>query len=261
MKTFALIAGALAATLLLASCGGGGSSMSGPGPSGPGPSGPAVDTVVAGDAFFRVQGRVERVNTSCRNMVCTLTYQGRSSTVDLRDSDPTDSTVTVSGQRTRNGVQFGRLTLQEPDARLDSYGAWGIYNVATPFASILSVQGVDVGFAMPVSYGVGSRSNPLSGSATWTGVMVGARAGTEVSGDAEMTVDLGASSLDLEFTNIAERSSGARRGDIGWQDVPMRRGAFQAAGLDGRFYGPNHEEAGGVFEHSGIAGAFSLARQ
>ena len=41
----------------------------------------------------------------------------------------------------------------------------------------------------------------------------------------------------------------------------MRNGSFRASGLDGRFYGPNHEEAGGVFERSGITGAFSLARQ
>ena len=41
----------------------------------------------------------------------------------------------------------------------------------------------------------------------------------------------------------------------------MQRGAFQANGLDGRFYGPNHEEAGGVFERDRIIGAFSLTRQ
>ncbi len=41
----------------------------------------------------------------------------------------------------------------------------------------------------------------------------------------------------------------------------MRNGSFQASGLDGRFYGPSHEEAGGVFERGGIVGAFSLNRQ
>ena len=40
----------------------------------------------------------------------------------------------------------------------------------------------------------------------------------------------------------------------------MQAGAFKDDGLDGRFYGPDHEEAGGVFERDGIAGAFSLQR-
>ena len=66
---------------------------------------------------------------------------------------------------------------------------------------------------------------------------------------------------DFEFTNIAERFSRSISSDIRWQGVPMRSGSFQASGLDGSFYGPNHEEAGDVFERGGIAGAFSLARQ
>ena len=41
----------------------------------------------------------------------------------------------------------------------------------------------------------------------------------------------------------------------------MNRGTFRANGLDGRFYGPNHEEAGGVFERNQIAGGFTLVRQ
>ena len=94
-----------------------------------------------------------------------------------------------------------------------------------------------------------------------TGVRVeDAGLGAEVAGDADMTVDLEGASLDLEFTNIAELSSDAGVDDIRWQDVPMQDGSFRDDGLDGRFYGPNHEEAGGVFERDGIAGAFSLKR-
>ena len=125
---------------------------------------------------------------------------------------------------------------------------------------------MDVQFAFPMSFGMGSGSNPPNGSATWAGAKAGVKVGSsslgsEVTGDAEMTVDFGASSLDLEFTNIAERVSGALSNDIRWQGVSIQGGSFQAVGLDGRFYGPNHEEAGGILEHSGIAGAFSLARQ
>ncbi|MDE0520347.1 MAG: hypothetical protein OXH79_00120 [Boseongicola sp.] len=41
----------------------------------------------------------------------------------------------------------------------------------------------------------------------------------------------------------------------------MQRGSFNASGLAGRFYDPNHREAGGVFRREGTEGAFSLARQ
>ena len=63
-------------------------------------------------------------------------------------------------------------------------------------------------------------SNPLTGSATWTGAMAGVTVGgsdlgVEVTGDAKMTANLGAASPGLAFTNIADRS-GARSNDIRW---------------------------------------------
>ena len=54
----------------------------------------------------------------------------------------------------------------------------------------------------------------------------------------------------------------ARSADIEWQDVAMRDGAFSTAdeSLEGHFYGPNHEEAGGAFDQDGMAGVlFSQA--
>ena len=95
-----------------------------------------------------------------------------------------------------------------------------------------------------------------------TGVKFGSSGlGAEVAGDAAMAVDFAGSSLDLAFTGIAEVLSGVAVDDIGWQGVAMQAGSFAGDGLDGRFYGPNHEEAGGVFERDDIAGAFSLKRE
>lgn len=75
-----------------------------------------------------------------------------------------------------------------------------------------------------------------------------------------MTVDIEGAVLDLESTKFAEPSSITEVGDIRLQDVLIREGGFRDDDLDGRFYGPNHEEAGGVFERDGIAGAFSWER-
>ncbi len=126
-------------------------------------------------------------------------------------------------------------------------------------------QGLDVPFAVPALPGTDGGPGPATGSVTWTAAMAGVKAGssglgTEVTGDAEMTADPGAASLDLAFTDIADTSD-VRIDDIRRQDVPMRSRSFQAAGLDGRFHGPNRKGAGGVSEHNRFAGAFSLARQ
>ena len=258
------------AALLLAACGGGGGGgtvgMSGSGPSSPGPSDPALDTTVLGDVLVSLPGQLFRPGAACEDTVCTVSFQGETATIDLGDVHPDNPEVTITGEQTRNGVQTGRATASGGRLSYDTIGVWGAYNVGTPLLGSTTLQGMDVQFAFPMSLGMGSDSNPLTGSATWTGVMAGVKVGgsslgAEVTGDAEMTVDLGASSLNLAFTNIAEPVSGAPSNDILWQGVSMQSGSFQAAGLDGRFYGPNHEEAGGVFEHSGIAGAFSLARQ
>lgn len=253
-----------AVILLLAACGGGGGSgaASNGGPTGP--TVPVPDTVVFGDALVVAQGQLFRADSSCNASACTVIFQGERATIDLIDIDPNAPDVTVTDQQTRNGVQTGRATVRDR-LNFDTFGVWGTYNTGTPLRGSTTLQGVDVQFAFPVSLGMVSGSNPVSGSAIWTGAMAGVRIGSssleaEVIGDAEMTADLAAASLDLAFTNIAD-TSGVSSNDIRWQGVSMENGSFQITGLNGRFYGPNHEEAGGVFERDGIAGAFSLARQ
>ncbi len=252
----------LAAAFVLASCGGGGGSGS------PGQDDQDVvsfDTIVIGDVLLAAQERLYRAESSCSGSVCTVTYLNESVTVDLRDIDPSGSAATVTERQLRNGVETGRLTASDGESRFDAFGVWGEYNAATTGAGTTNVKGIDIRFVVPTSLGDGSASNPTSGSASWSGAMTGVKVGrtglgAEVAGDAAMAVDFAEASLDLEFTNIAELLSGADAGDIRWQDVAMQAGGFTDDGLDGRFYGPNHEEAGGVFERDDIAGAFSLKR-
>ena len=265
--TFRTLA-AMAAVFVLISCGGGGGgdSASHGGPSGPGPQPtPALTDAVLGDVLIATPGQLSRVNASCSGVLCTVSFQGQSVILDLRDVDPNGPAVTITGEQTRNGVQIGRGTASGDGINFNTFGVWGNHNSGTPLVGSTTLHGVNIRFAFPMSLGNGSGSNPLTGSATWTGAMAGVKVaasglGAEVTGDAEMSANLAAASLDLAFTNIAERS-GASSPDICWFAVPIRDGWFQASGLDGRFYGPDHEEAGGVFERNGIAGAFSLARQ
>lgn len=149
------------------------------------------------------------------------------------------------------------------------------------------------------SIGEASGSNPLSGGAIWTGVMAGVNAnedaatyGNLVTGDARLSIDdFTRPAIDVAFTRITDSETGARHSDIRWDDLVLENGAFAddvddvtgdtlsdpfvvdltgrqpppgaltPGQISGQFYGPNHEEVGGVFERGGIVGAFGATRQ
>lgn len=120
------------------------------------------------------------------------------------------------------------------------------------------------------------------GSATWTGVMVGMKDLASSSlrrerpdvllGDARIVIDdFAAPDVDVLFTNIHNVTEGTRRGDMGWQGLPLEDGLFGRVSresdgerydyLVGMFAGPGHQEVGGDFRRDGIAGAFGAKRR
>ncbi|MYB40394.1 transferrin-binding protein-like solute binding protein [Candidatus Saccharibacteria bacterium] len=109
------------------------------------------------------------------------------------------------------------------------------------------------------SVGCAPGTDPVSGSATWQGVFAGydlsTAPGTLVEGDAAITMGFAQSTVDVAFTRLGGRSS------MTWTALPAVNGVFQDDTLRGQFYGPNHEEAGGVFHRNRIAGALGAARQ
>ena len=91
-------------------------------------------------------------------------------------------------------------------------------------------------------------------------------------------------SVDVEFSNIVNDRTGARRSDMRWEGVEMVDGVFGSAGdfsssrdagffptvggrifegegvLFGQFYGSDHEEVGGLFMRDGLGGTFGARR-
>ena len=130
------------------------------------------------------------------------------------------------------------------------------------------------------TYGVATGTAPLTGSATWGGVMIGvSTTGTSygVIGNALLSADFASETLDVAFTDI-HRSPGllptdgdlpVPLADMRFDDVPMSSDGWFEDEQDGEFvilgrwFGPNHAEVGGVFEHGGrdISGSFGAARQ
>lgn len=91
-----------------------------------------------------------------------------------------------------------------------------------------------------------------------------------IHGEATATVDFVSSDMDLAFSNLvdlndADRNSTLNGMDWTWENLSLTDGDFKSGSganqVQGRFYGPNHEEVGGTFERNQVLGAFGAARQ
>jgi len=134
-------------------------------------------------------------------------------------------------------------------------------------------------FAIADAFGSESGSAP-GATAIYAGAMVGTPAdheqdthGEMLVGDAELSFDANDNSVDLDFTNITNvDQSDAQHtpASISFAalnleyDATSRRIASTVDGnemaLSARFYGPNHEEVAGVFNHMGVIGSFGGRR-
>ncbi len=174
-----------------------------------------------------------------------------------------------------------------------AFGAWmdhGFFLVET-----FAMHGnADLSHYHTTWFGDASHSSQLASpgdTATWSGVMSGVESspssgsGAFVHGDSAVTVSglvVGAEvSVEVAFTSIVNQDTGAGIGDMVWRGLPLQGrefgtdsvlfndagyfrdesfGAAAKGSLYGRFYGPGHEEVGGLFHSNGIAGAFAGKR-
>lgn len=297
MKTRVLVA--LGAALVLTACGGGG----GDGPGAPGaggtPANPEVSVAERRAAFggdpldlssaqvsASLQARAAaadrlllsdfsgvdlsgpyRRETRCSGGVC-VSGETRVTIADL------DLTQDYEALMVRDGVSVAAGSAERalPDGgrRFDvGFGGWLEHSVFA--ANLITQEGAGGATAVffGTSVGTESGSAPLSGSAIWRGFMTGLDASDvanarRLQGDALLTANFAASSLDVRFTNVRDEDLG-HRADIRFDDVPLTASGFARRGADrqvsGTFYGPDHVEAGGVFEAGGVVGAFGARRQ
>ena len=211
-----------------------------------------------------------RVQTNCAGTQClwresTTGISGSYSLNDLELSSGSSQAVL-----TKNGI-----TLVEARAEnIDAYGAFMDHAAFAVQSERLTIQGVSV----TGRYGI--VGGDLTGvqpdiEVTWRGLMVGTpREGTlrgnVLQGDAALTYTLNGTggSLDAAFTDIMNLDSGAAHSTsaLRFDDVPVAANGTYRAGLSGNriqggFYGPDHAEAAGIVEQSGIIGAFGAKRQ
>ena len=219
----------------------------------------------------------ERIMSQCSGSECTLTIDGVGSirlTVENLLFGNDDIRAMMMHRRIPLARGISRTTARWGDLDIYGYGGWMRHNIfAVQEITTTSGTAEGIGMYYGVSTGVASTTppSPTGGSATWSGVMVGmdnagAHRGNVIQGDAGITVDFDALHADVAFTNVHDLNTGNDRDGITWNDAPITsQGTFSGAAdgrgdMEGRFYGPGHEEAGGIFEYDGITGAFGASR-
>ena len=235
----------------------------------------AANIVMFGDVLGYRAGSAEpeRVPVACNGKSCSIGFgrpfgsgsfsvdsvklrilpdrNGVREVVERKVSDTVE--VTVFGGWMKHGF-FGSQVNLVKDGKNPNHGATVLYSYA-------------------IGYGAGKNPAVPRGTASWQGFVVGRDAGAAgnlesvVKGDAVVSVRLGQPDLraDVAFTGLSNEETGARYSDMAWRGMTVSDGAFgqyRGAGdrLEGRFFGPKQEEAGGVFERAGIAGAFGAKR-
>ena len=226
---------------------------------------------------------VECIGGTCYFAATTTTGIQAVTIQELADepSSPNERTMPV-GQR--HGVALAQATdhgTLDPSEHYSAsgYGGW-LDHSAFGFVGAEYFGGEldNWGNLYSISFGQASNSSP-TGNATWTGIVTGVdislteSVGNVVQGQARINFDLEGDGLptvrgpvyfptvDIAFTQMYDLDARIRRSDIRWSRVRVENGSFSAIGLDGRFYGPSHEEIGGVFEASNILGAFGATQE
>ncbi len=222
-----------------------------------------------------------RLLTQCGGAQCTLTdpLSGSVDTIDLANTPLRHGAATAIGSK--HGITLVQESSTHTGADLASLGAWMEHSA---FAVLHESQSGDAG-RVDVRYGIavgelaGTLPGPVPGTATWSGLMVGTPVsgdarGERLVGDAVLTYDfpfwVGAPepSLDVAFGGIRNIDRGTAHTveavlffnlAVG-PDGTFARGPTGTR-IQGGFFGPNHAEAAGIFEQSGIAGAFGAKRR
>ncbi len=222
-----------------------------------------ADEVLASD-IITVGGQYY-TSANCSGTVCTI--GGQRITLNDLNLDELDYGPVMS----RNGVAVVQTRQKTPfgagDYIADVVG--GIMDHAGFAVSAQyyqDAQGANYPVAYALALGNDTGSRPRSGTATWRGVMTGANMSSYegLIGDATLTANFAASNIDAAFTNVHEMKTGADRSSILFNNVPFTSDGFESGSgsnrIEGKFYGPDHAEAAGVFRRGSVVGAFGANR-
>ena len=213
-----------------------------------------------------------RHTTQCSGTQCTVTepLSGAVDTIELVNTPLRHGAATAIGSK--HGITLMSESSTHTGADLASLGAWMEHS---SFAILNERQTGEEG-TVDVWYGIGVgdlTDRPLTGSATWLGIMVGTPIagddrGDRLVGTAALNYDMAAGGLDAGFSGIKniDRRMAHSVETVIFSDLAVGPDGTFSSGqsgtrIQGGFYGPRHAEAAGIFEQSNIVGAFGAKRQ
>ena len=135
------------------------------------------------------------------------------------------------------------------DDGLIGYGGWLEYSFFGVEAEVFDNYDTQ---EIPWTYSFGDESGtnptPKGGSGTWEGVAIGyARPDLSYRDREPRILD----DVRITISDFTNQSVDATIGQVTWAGIPLADGAFNTTDdlgeIDGRFYGPHHEEVGGTF--------------
>ena len=193
------------------------------------------NSIILSDMLVRVLGRTERLSdVTCTEdlSVCGVIFNGFQQLIPIDGSDDSGSPVTV----------------------YTSLETWEYMSVSTIHAEL---EGADMKFGLVggINY---EGSLPAEGSASWSGEMVALDTNNRlVRGEATLAI------TDLQTPKVDVTLSPEDYPEMTWNGIPLADGKFsyERPGSDsdyikGELYGPEVQEAGGVFERNRLVGAF-----
>ena len=239
----------------------------------------AANSLLASDLLVFVNySDPVRGDSRCSGAECSSGIVAALLTLSASEVDFRDPAVDYQPVASHRGVSLaqGRGKTQIAGESVDyrGYGGWLQHSFFITETDRITGGALE-GTPLVYSYSVGDapNTNPAAdgGSGIWRGVMVGADVsqtvtrGHPIQGDAEITIaDFADPQASIAFTSIYDLEARTPRDDMTWSDIPVTEGGFATGSdedsIEGRFYGPNHEEVGGIFEREGILGAFGAMR-
>ena len=209
----------------------------------------------------------ERVSVECRGLYCSVGYSAFIRANKVYRLVPEEITILADTHGINTGID---LTIS-PFNDLHSYAGWMEHSF---FAStvVLFKDDADPDQGVIQTYGTIAgnitKTNPVA-AATWTGFATARDHNIEadmesvVVGDASISVRIDDEVLaDVRLTSLANTATGQAYADMIFEGMSVTDGQFSRYHADdnrlsGAFFGPGHEEAGGVFDHpEGLVGAY-----
>ncbi len=171
-----------------------------------------------------------------------------------------------------HGITLISESVQHMGVEGTSFGAWMEHGAFTLNTERAIREGIEIGSVHANALG-DLTDSPLAGSATWLGIMTGTSVvgdgkGDRLVGTAALNYDMAVGGLDAAFSGIwnIDRGTAHPVEALIFSNIAVGPDGTFAAGqsgtrIQGGFHGPGHAEAAGVFEQSGVIGAFGATRQ